>query len=82
MQGCSASPSIVNELIGESAFALQGPLGIDSGPSSCFVETIPLHEPLELLFWLTIHHPDFAAKALKACFKQQWNHQHDCVGVL
>jgi len=69
--------SIGNHLICQAAFTAEGPLGGDAGLSGFRAQPVPRDQPLELLGFIAINQPDFAAKRFQARFEEQRNHQHD-----
>ena len=74
---CSGLASIGNDVIRQSAFATQGPLGGNAGLSVFSAQSVPGDQPLELLGFIAVDQPDFAAERLQTCFEQQRDHQHD-----
>ena len=77
-------PAVVEHNIGEGALARQRPLGCHAGAGVGDLETVALHQPLQLLCLVTIHQPGLAAEGVKTRFEQQRNHEHNrrCTGPL
>ena len=69
--------SIGNHVVCEVAFPAQGPLGGDAGLSSFSTQPVPCDQTLELLGFIAVRQPDFAAERLQIRFEQQRNHQHN-----
>ena len=53
--------SIGKDVISQAAFPAQGPLGGDAGFSSFSIQPVPRDQALELLGFITVDQPDFAA---------------------
>ena len=75
--------AIGKHLIRQDAFPAQGPLGGDAGLSSFRAQPVPRDQALELLGFIAVDQPDFAAERLQPRFEQQRNHQHNgwCLGM-
>ena len=59
---CSGLALIGNDVIRQSAFAAQGPLGGNAGLSGVRAQPVPFDQALELPGFIAIDQPDFAAE--------------------
>ena len=74
---------ISNHVIRQATFPFQGPLGGDAGLSRFRIQPVPRDQAFELLGFIAVHQPDFAAERLQSRFEQQRNHQNNgwCLGM-
>ena len=49
----------------------------DAGLGGFSAQAVAIHQALELLGFIAVDKPDFAAERLQTCFEQQRDHQHD-----